>query len=76
MPGVLSLVALALLATLVWWGATGVLLLLTAQHERTYARSFAAVTVLALIGLSAIVASREQDTVEGAVIAFLAAIAI
>ncbi len=76
MSGILGLVVLSIFATVVWWGATGVLLLLTARDESTYGRSVAAVTAVALCGLAAVVASRDLETAEGAIVAFLASIAI
>lgn len=76
MSGALPLALLAVFATLVWWGATGLLLLLTARNERTFGRSVAATTLVAIGGIAAIVATRDVETPFAAIVAFLSAISV
>jgi putative photosynthetic complex assembly protein 2 len=57
-------------ALLAWWFATGAILVLDSLPRSTYRRSFAAVTLLALLALVGLALSRDDANPAGAYLAF------
>lgn len=63
-------------ALLAWWFATGAILVLDSLPRTTYRRSFAAVTLLALLALAGLVATRDDATAAGAYLAFASGLTV
>ena len=63
-------------AVAVWWGATGLILLVDGLPPRTHRWSLAAATVLALAGLLGLVATAGADSEPAAYLAFGSALAV
>jgi putative photosynthetic complex assembly protein 2 len=76
MTTALDLGLLALLACIVWWVSTGVILALINRAEHTYRWSMLFGVLMAIGALVAVVATRSVETVEAAVAAFAAAIIV
>jgi len=66
----------AVFAILVWWSTTGLIVYLNRRPAATFGASTAAATVLMLLALVGLVATRNDTTTAGAYIAFLCAIAV
>jgi putative photosynthetic complex assembly protein 2 len=76
MSQAIQLGMILIFATIVWWGATGFLLMLTARHESTFGRSLTSATLVALGAVVVIASCRHLETPAGAIVAFLATIAV
>ncbi len=66
----------ALFALLLWWGSTGIVLYLDRRPERTHGRSLGGATLLAVLAVALLVATRGLETPIGACIAFACALAV
>ncbi len=66
----------ALYAVLLWWSATGLVLVLQHRPRRTHARSLIAASVVAAGALWAIRAVADDDTETGAYVGFTAAVVL
>ena len=62
-------------ALALWWTSTGAVLYLDARDSRTYGRTFAGASVIALGALFLAAAVRDDATIRGAVLAFFAGLA-
>ena len=71
-----DLVAPALFAVLLWWAATGLVLVLQHRPRRTHPRSLAAASLVLAGALWAIGASADDTSETGAYLAFTAAVAV
>ena len=60
----------------VWWFSTGLILWLDRLPPRTFPRTMAGASLVAIAGLVALYRTRDMTSVEGAYIAFTAAIAV
>jgi putative photosynthetic complex assembly protein 2 len=76
MLSALDLGLTALLACLVWWGSTGLILSLVRRHEGTYRWSMLGVCLMAIGALGLVMQTRGQASVDAAIAHFAAAIAI
>ncbi|MTH98788.1 putative photosynthetic complex assembly protein PuhE [Roseibium sp. RKSG952] len=63
-------------AILVWWFATGAVLILARQGGHRAGMSMAIVSVLALGGVAVLMGTADQQTVQGTYLAFFAALAV
>lgn len=71
----MSAVAIALTVAL-WWGSTGLIALLVRGGPRRFPALLGGASVVAMLGLAALVAVRDATDAAGAVAAFVAAIAL
>jgi putative photosynthetic complex assembly protein 2 len=76
MPTSIEAGLLVLYALVVWWGATGLILVLNRRPERTYRASLIGASMLACAGMFAVVATRDMESITGALIGFTGALAI
>lgn len=65
-----------LFAAFIWWFSTGAILWLDRRPRETFGWSFAAATIVSFGALIALFVSTSVDTVDGAYVAFSAAIAV
>jgi putative photosynthetic complex assembly protein 2 len=65
-----------LFVALLWWASTALLLRRTLQPASTYARTLAGTGILALIGVAAVIVTRDTSTSLAAGIAFAGALAV
>lgn len=73
----MTLLALAgAYAVLLWWFTTGAIIWLDRRPERTWPRSMLGATVLGLLALAGLLATRDDTTVAGAVLAFTCAVLV
>jgi len=73
----MTLLALAAAyAVFLWWFTTGAIIWLDRRPERTWPRSMLGATVLGLIALAGLLATRDDATVAGAVLAFSCAVLV
>jgi putative photosynthetic complex assembly protein 2 len=73
----LSAIAIAVLvALLVWWLSTGLILILDGMDRRTYPRSMLAATVVLAVALYGVARYRDETSATGAYVGFACAIAV
>ena len=76
MPTSMETGLLVIYALVVWWGATGLILLLNRRRERTYRSSLICAGMLAVAGLAAAIVTRDMDDITGAVVGFTGALSV
>ncbi|NJR13173.1 MAG: DUF3623 domain-containing protein [Phyllobacteriaceae bacterium] len=70
------ILGIAVLAIMAWWGSTGLIVLAVRRFEERHGVVMVGAAVIAAIGLAAIMLSADVRTANGAVMAFLGALAI
>lgn len=66
----------ALFAILLWWASTGIVLYLDQRPRPTHARSLRGASVVGVLALAGLVATRDLATVGGACLAFACAVLV
>lgn len=76
MPTSMETGLLVLYALFVWWGATGLILVLNRRSESTYRLSLIGAGTLAVAGFGAAVVTRDMADTTGAIVGFTGALSV